>query len=456
MINQVREFINEHRLISSGDVVIAAVSGGPDSMVLLFILKELAEVLGFELKAAHVNHKLRSDAVGEEQLVKDTCARWTIELIVRTIDIARIAEQKKESLELAGREQRYEFFSELSESCGGKIATAHHLDDLGESVLMHLLRGSGVQGLIGMKPSRGYLIRPFLDITKEKILDFAIRNKIAFAEDMSNYDISFTRNRIRHSLIPLLKKDFNPQIMTALKQLAEIAADEDEFIENEVEKYWRKSLLEQTADNISFDLKILLKLHAAGQRRILQRALRHMSNGKKNWERHDIEKIRDLFNQQGSSKKVNCKDSIVAYKIYDKLLLSKVLVPKQAFNYEINIPGSIICPEIKRRFSFDVLDKKDFQGVNCECMLDYSYLEGKKIFLRSKQPGDTIKLSGVGHKKIKKIFNELRIPFTDRNDIPLLATKDEVLGLVGMMLSQYVAVNDKTEKMLIVKTEKIN
>jgi tRNA(Ile)-lysidine synthase len=136
--------------------------------------------------------------------------------------------------------------------------------------------------------------------------------------------------------------------------------------------------------------------------------------------------------------------------------LSKVIVPRQAFNYEVNIPGSIICPEIKRRFSFDVLNQKDFQRASCEDTLDYSYLEGKKIFLRSKQPGDTIKLSGVGHKKIKKIFNELRIPFTDRNDIPLLATKDEVLGVVGMMLSQYVTVNDKTEKLLLVKTEKIN
>ncbi|MDR1615672.1 MAG: tRNA lysidine(34) synthetase TilS [Syntrophomonadaceae bacterium] len=456
MINQVCEFINEHRLIDPGDVVIAAVSGGSDSMALLFILKELAAVLGFQLRAAHVNHKLRSDADKEEQLVKDTCAAWNIELAVQHIAVAEIAQQKKESLELTGREQRYRFFKELSENYGGKIATAHHLDDLGESVLMHLLRGSGVQGLVGMKPGRDYLIRPLLDVTKEKILDFAVRNRIVFAEDKSNYNLSFTRNRIRHLLIPSLKKDFNPQIMTALKQLAAIAADEDEFIEQEVEKYWRQSLLEQTEDNISFKLEILLKLHAAGQRRILQRALRHMSNGRKNWEMRDIEKIRALFCQPGSSKKVNCKDSIIAYKIYDKLLLSKVMVSKQAFNYEINIPGSIICPEIKRRFYFDILSPKDFPETHCKYVLDYNYLEGKKIFLRSKQPGDTIKVNGLGHKKIKKILNELRIPFTDRNDIPLLATEDEVLGILGIMLSQLVTVSDRTGKILSVKTEKMN
>lgn len=237
--NKVLETIQKYNLIQKGDLVVIGVSGGPDSMTLLNVLLNLKDGLGVsKCVVAHVNHMIRQEAESETQYVIDFCKKNDIEYFVKRIDVQKEADNLKVSTELAGRKVRYSFFEEVAQKVGAnKIATAHNANDNAETVLMNLLRGSGISGLKGIEKIReGRYIRPIIECTRKEIEIYAQEERLHPCYDKTNQENIYTRNKIRNQLIPYLEKNFNPNIVEGLNRLSTIATKEDAFFHKLVEK----------------------------------------------------------------------------------------------------------------------------------------------------------------------------------------------------------------------------
>ena len=250
--------IKKYNLIDPNDIIVVAVSGGPDSMCLLDNLVYLKEQLKIkQIVVAHLNHMIREEANSETEYVKAYCKSKNIECYIKFVDVIKIAEKQKIGTEEAGRKERYNFFEEVSKKVNAnKIAIAHNCNDNAETVFMHLLRGSGISGLCGIKPYReGKFIRPLIKCKRNEIEQYCEDNKLYPKYDKSNNDNTYTRNRIRNELIPYIQKEFNPNIIETMDRLSELVLNEEEYMEKQVEKTYKDILIEEKEKQIALDLK---------------------------------------------------------------------------------------------------------------------------------------------------------------------------------------------------------
>jgi tRNA(Ile)-lysidine synthase len=273
VLKRVKKTIADNALLERGDHILTAVSGGPDSVALLWTLALLSFEYELRLTTAHLNHGLRgAEAQAEEAFVHSLCAGMGINCISKTVDIRALRKGSGKSLEEVGREHRYRFLDETAQTCGAKkIATGHHRDDQAETVLINFLRGSGLEGLKGIVPVReGRIIRPLLHIGKEEILEFLDREGLPYIMDSSNLSPHFLRNRIRHQLIPELAARYNPAIVRGLSQTAEIIRREDDYLQAVVRRIlngW--GVVPGEADSL-LPLANFIDLHEALQGRVIK------------------------------------------------------------------------------------------------------------------------------------------------------------------------------------------
>jgi len=390
---KVRLFIQEQALLQNGDLVVLGVSGGPDSMALLHVLTGFRREMGIDLIVAHLNHCLRDQALDEELYVKEACLERGVPFYSKQRDIKALAACNKMSIEEAGREERYKFFNDIRLATGATtIATAHHQDDAAETVLLHLLRGSGIKGLRGIMPRQGAVVRPLLCVDKKEILQYLERHKIRYWFDYSNEDQSYLRNRIRHRLLPFLEEEFNPQIVHKLNQLADIARQENDWMDKLVEADF-KQIVEINGDQSGIIIPVaeFLKRPVAVQRRLIHLALAQIS-GIEGWEMSDLEMVRDLRNKAGSARVLHLKKGVYARKVYGDIIISRSKPDRLSFSYKINhIPGRIVIPESGRLFCWEIRQRPfsfDKEGL----YLDFDRLRDKGLWLRSRRPGDRISL----------------------------------------------------------------
>ena len=271
MEEQVLKTINKYNLIQSGDKIVLAVSGGPDSIFMLDILKNLKEKLKFEIIVAHVNHKIREEADSDEEYVKNYCEKNGIECYIKRIDVIKYANNKKIGTEEAGRKVRYDFFEELlTKTKSNKIAVAHNKNDKVETIIMNLLRGTGTLGLKGIEPIRdNKYIRPIIEIERDSIEKYCEENHLNPRIDKTNFENTYTRNKIRNIVIPYIQKEFNPNIIEGISRLSEIATEEDSFLNAiTIEKY-NSMLLETGEDEIILNLKLFNKQDNVIKKRII-------------------------------------------------------------------------------------------------------------------------------------------------------------------------------------------
>lgn len=453
LLAKTSRYINHHGLISPGEAVIVAVSGGPDSMALLDILYRLSSGKHFSLAVAHLNHQLRPEAEPEEEFVRQRCRDYDLPCHVRRVDVQKAARQARKGLEEAARECRYAFFRELLVSLGAqRVATAHHRNDQAEGVLFNLLRGAGVKGLRGMLPAQGPFIRPFLCLNREEITLYLQENGLPFCVDASNSDVHFTRNRIRHRLLPFLEQEFNPRTVDTLNQLADIARQENDYLEAECARIWPLVLQEEDQNTISLDAEQLIKLHPALQRRLLLRALER-SGGAGGWSLGDVERARALLEKGGSSKQVQPGKGITVRKSYRSLAFQKQVEKTRPFSYQVPIPGSIFVSELGETFSFTVQARPvDMSTRGGELYLDYDRLP-PELLLRSRQSGDRLQPRGMtGHKKLKDLFIDMKVTRGERERVPILASPGgDIYALLGLRVAAPAAVQADTGRVLVIK-----
>ena len=247
---KVLKTIKKYGLIKNGDNIVVGVSGGPDSMTLVNVLNNIKEQLEIKIFVAHINHMIREEADKDAKFVQNYCDSKGMECYIKEIDVREKAKKLKISTELAGRNARYSFFEEVAKEVGAnKIATAHTANDNAETVLMNLMRGSGISGLKGIEKIRdGKFIRPIIECTRKEIEEYCRENELNPQYDKTNQENIYTRNKIRNLLIPFIEKEFNPNIIESLNRLSHIASNEDEFFHKIVENEFNN--LNITGDNI--------------------------------------------------------------------------------------------------------------------------------------------------------------------------------------------------------------
>ncbi len=397
MLNELARQLRVFEMVQPGDRVICAVSGGADSVALLFGMYLLKDTLDIRLEAAHFNHGLRgAESDGEEEFVRQLCHRYDIPLHVGSGQVVA----GKKGLEAAARDARYRYFATLD----GKIATAHTADDNAETVLMHLVRGTGLKGLGGIAPINGQLIRPMLTITRQQVLAFLEEYNLHYCTDSSNLTDAFLRNRLRHGVMPLLKAE-NPSFAENVSAMA-MRLRQDE------------QALSQAADYTKLpDVATLRQLPAAVRSRMLEQFLKE--NGVKEPEAAHISLAESLVFSEKPSASGHFPGGITICRNYDRLEAAR---------------GD--GPILTRRLPMGLTEIPEL-GLQILCTQAQTIENTKEVFtvhprgeimLRCRQAGDTIRLCG-GTKQLKKIFIDKKIPAHQRLRIPVIADDQGILGV---------------------------
>ena len=297
------------------------VSGGPDSIAMLHILNVLKEKLHFEIIVAHINHMIREEADSDEKYVKEICEKMEIEFYSKSIDVKKLANTNKKGLEETGRKVRYEYLNEvLKKAKANKIAIAHNKNDKIETVLMNILRGSGIQGLRGIEVKNGKYIRPLIECERTEIEKYCQDNKLNPRIDKTNFENNYTRNKIRNVVIPYIKKEFNPNIIETINRLSELIRQEDNFLKKETEKKYNEILLEEKQDEIIIKLKEFNNQEKPIKSRIIMFIIAKLFGTSNNIEKIHIEDIIKLCEKNIGNKYLtpnkNTKILVKKHKIY--------------------------------------------------------------------------------------------------------------------------------------------
>lgn len=287
MKNKVKQTIKKYNLINKEDKILVAVSGGPDSISLLNVLHDL----GYNLCVAHVNHGLRENAKKDEEFVENFCKEKNIPCFIKKINLKELMENditlKGMSTEEAGRKARYDFFNEVlrKQNCN-KIATAHNSNDNVETVIMNMVRGSGLSGLKGIEPSRDNIIRPLIETSRKEIEEYCKENNLNPRHDESNDETVYTRNKVRLELIPYIEKNINSNVVNNITRMSKIISEEERFILDLVEQSYNEIVLKESETEIICSLKLFNNLDVVLKRRlILKMIIKVLGNAK------DIEKV---------------------------------------------------------------------------------------------------------------------------------------------------------------------
>jgi tRNA(Ile)-lysidine synthase len=456
MIKKVLKTIEKFNLLEKGDRVAVALSGGPDSTALLAVLAQISEQLDFDIVVAHYNHGLRGAQSDDDEKYSQELAT-KLGLIFVSEKMNSTLRQKGVSPEDFYRQQRYQFLNKVTKDYKAqKIALGHNIQDQVETVLLNLLRGSGLDGLKGILPMReGKFIRPLIEVTRSEIIDFLSEARISYCQDSSNDSNIYLRNKIRSELIPYLKEKYNPKIVENLAQMSEILRQDDEFIRNSVAQTLQSKNIQNQPDGISLNIEYLKGLAPAIRSRLFKEILESLSPEKNGFSFSNIKDLDRLVQLAKSGKRISLPLGIEARREYEKLILTRDNADLKQVDYEypVNIPGIINVKEINRTISIEKIarDKMDLQSKN-KVYLDLDKIQ-QPIVLRNRTDGDRFQPLGMkGRQKIKSLFINQKIPRNTRNEVMLLVDKDSVIWIENMHLSDRVKITAQTKTVLCLET----
>ena len=323
MKEKVLKTIKKYNLIENGDKLVLAVSGGPDSMAMLNILKEIKKegIIDFSFCVAHINHMIRKEAKEDEEYVRKYCEQNKIDFYSKSIDVIKLANNNKVGTEEEGRIVRYKFFDEvLEKTSSNKIGIAHNKNDKVETIIMNMMRGSGITGLKGIEAKRGKYIRPLIECERFEIENYCEEEKLNPRIDKTNFENTYTRNKIRNIVIPYIKKEFNPNIIETLNRLSELVTDEENYVEKQVESTYKKLLIEENKKEIILNLKLFNNEEKVIKSRVILYTITKLFGTSKGIEKVHIEDIIKLCSNNVGNKYLtpnkNIKILVKNHKIY--------------------------------------------------------------------------------------------------------------------------------------------
>lgn len=437
MIDKVKSTINKYSMLSKGATVVAAVSGGSDSMALLHALNSIKDEYGFNLSAAHVNHGIRGNAADSDELfVREKCAELGVKLFVKKADVIKMASEQGIGLEECGRNVRYEFFNSLGENV--IVATAHNLSDRAETFLFNFARGSALRGLCSIPPVRENIVRPIIECTKAEILDYCEQNGIEYVTDATNADVRYSRNRIRHNIVTEFC-EINPSFEACAGRCIESLNEDEAFL---------SSLAEDTAKKAAcingYNAAVLAEAPLPVKKRAIVKIIEESADI--TVEGKFISTICDLL-ENGGSTQINGGVTVRVRKGILDFPQCGTEIPETQMLESVNCFGSARI-ESKIIYKAETNNLQNISNYGLEYYLDCDKIHGR-VFVRSREEGDKITLtSRKCTKSLKKLYNELAIPPEKRSGIAVFADKDGVVLVEGAGVDSRAAVDKYTERIL--------
>lgn len=442
-------------LISPGDKVLVAVSGGADSLALLYILAQFSKKLGYELFVAHLNHLARGKESDEDaSFVEKEANKLSLPVFVDKIDVKKSG--LKSSFQESARILRYQFLENVLMSIkGNKIALGHTADDRIETVLMNLLRGTGLRGLAGIPEARGHMIRPLLSCTRSEIEGFLDEQNLIYRTDSSNKETEYLRNKIRHEVIPFLKT-FNPDISGNLLGLAEIARGEEQWMSEQTRELYSQLVTSENGD-LCFEITAFKNQPLAMKRRLVRETFYRLNGSLREITALHVQQVLDLFSRAKvgcwlklpGSVRVICGYDTVCFSLSDDSASTEI--DKKATKLEI--PGLTSLTQIGVQFHARLVEPHIPKSVDPkQAYLDFEKT-GENIQIRFFQSGDSfVPLGMSGHKKVKSYFIDQKIPREERSLIPILTNDhDDIIWVYGERISDSFRVDENTKKVLFIE-----
>jgi tRNA(Ile)-lysidine synthase len=436
-------------LLLPGEPLLVGVSGGPDSVALLSLLVEGS----WRPHVCHLNHQLRgSESDADAEFVRTLADHYQLPVTIDSRDIPAVAAGRKLSVEDAARRVRLEFFAEVAARTGiTKLALAHTADDQVETFLMRLLRGAGVPGLVGIWPERKLgslrVIRPLLKVRRSEIIEYLNNKKFSYRTDPSNLDTRFTRNRVRHELLPMLERDFNPAIREVLLRTAEILRDEDFYLL----KHVAQTYYMRTSHDDALQVAKLREFPVAVQRRLIRFWLGGEDESGQRFTFDHIEAVRELVASDSPSAELHLPDDLIVYREYEWLRKSprEELLPVQGC-WPFKMDGDTVIRELGATLvshperSEGALSKQE--GTEC---FDANAL-GNKLFVRTWKEGDRFQPLGMTEsKKLQDFFVDEKVPRRQRGRVPLLCASDgRIAWVAGVRIAEPFKVTEGTRRIL--------
>ncbi len=523
-IEKVRSAIRRHEMARPGDRVLVGVSGGPDSVALLYALWALSRELQVSLHVGHLNHMLRGAAADEDAAyVRDIAGRLGVPVTIESRDAATHARENRMSVELAAREIRYDFYFRVAKAVGAaRVALGHHAGDQAETVLLRLIRGTGTTGLGGIPPVRPLaaggdvdsapvIIRPLIDATRQEIEGYCRENGLNPRVDASNLTSVYARNRVRHELVPLLERHYNPRIIQSIARTAELVREDDSFISGEVRRRMERIVRERSRWCVALAIEPLLAEPPAIQRRVVRQAVALVARGAEDVEFEHVEMVLELARgglvgasadlPRGVRARKTCRwpddgfrpgarpepelvldlefapgpepgpepgsmpDSGWGFEPgpgslrgEDRCGGAQGISPPERFERRLIVPGTTSVPELGVVVEAEALEAGEARGIAAdavrrpgvgEAYFDLDGLGPEDLIVRTRREGDRIAPFGMdGHKKLKELLIDEKIPRNMRDRIPVIVAGREVLWVAGVRRSDLARVTPATRRVL--------
>ncbi len=459
LLKKVLDTVRKYDMIRPGEKIVVGVSGGPDSMALLYLLYDLRDDLECNLHVAHLDHKLRGEeSKADAAFVEEHARKLGLPVTLEALDVSKMV-LPGESLESGARRIRYEFYEKIIVSTGAsKIALGHNADDQAETVMMRLLRGSGAQGLGGIPPVRGSkFIRPLIEVSRSEIDEYLEQLQLKPRQDSSNLSTVYERNKVRLELIPMLEREYRPNIKQILQQTGDILRAEDDLLTDLARESMENCVQFPDVRTAIIRISDFRGYHLALQRRILRLAIEKLTGDLSGFDYDHIRDVLDLALSGTTGSVVNLPQCVSAEKVYDELILrpGRMETHIEPFDYRVRIPGETKIPELglsiitmgpEEVYTGELQPDEDrFREI-----FDCSKIRGE-LHLRNRRPGDRFRPLGMsGMKKLKDFFIDEKIPRGSRDRIPILTDATNILWVVGYRMDDRFKITANTEKQLVI------
>jgi len=436
LIEKVKETIRKYGMLDPGDRVLIAVSGGPDSVCLLNVLRELKKEFDLSLCIAHLDHMFRGKQSADEALfVADLAKRSTMDAFVEAFDVPAYCRDRGLSPQEGARAVRYAFLSRIAAKVdASRIATGHTADDQAETFLMRLVRGAGVSGLSAIPPVRGAIIRPLIDVTREEVMEYLRTNGLAYASDPSNLKPAYTRNRIRMEVLPVLKR-FNPRIVEILASEASLLRDEDDAVGAHLDGV-AESMIVRDKDFLLVMRNEFNTLPPAFRRRLLKKIVDRACGNPSSLSRDRIDSALKFMASAGTGRTIYLYPGLAIGREYDRFIIG-VKELAEGFTHTLASPGITRILELGMEIDIGASGSGSppagDENYRWQAVFDYDKIK-THLTLRSRRPGDWFCPAGMGgkRKKLQDYFVDEKIPRRLRSRVPLLCAGDDILWVMGL------------------------
>jgi len=466
LLNEVEQTISAHQMIQSGDSVLVAVSGGPDSVALFHLLFTLAGRYSLRLGIAHIDHCLRNtESDRDARFVASFAHTYRVPFHIEKTDVGNFARAHRLSIEEAGRQVRYAYLERVArQEKYDKIALGHQSDDTAELILMLMIRGSGLQGISGIPPVReGKFVRPLIRQTRSEILSYLYRHRIDFVSDSTNADLRPLRNRIRNHLIPLLGRDYNPNIVKALNRLATIARSDNDWLEQQAQKLLESIAAETAGNRIDIACQDLNALHPAVRRRVIRRCIHKVKGDLRRIRFDHVEAVIRLVGKGPACGSLDLPDRIRVQRSRDELIFSKEENPlrrirpftglkAEDFVYRIGEPMTSWIPEMNMYLSLSILPAEGGRDVKASgqnvAFFDMDAVRFPLV-LRNIRSGDRfVPLGMKSSQRVSDFLARRKISRQLRTHCAVLMSAEKIIWVLGIRIDDSVKLTDSTRRML--------